>query len=189
MCLSAFGCLHSWIIVSHYGCEWTNPSVCLCVRNLKTLRERSTRQTSPPWRLRPPRMAPRFTSCPSPRSPCLSPNSPADQVRTSTTPWTQNKPTCNCNALLLEVFLTIFIATRSFLITDRNTKSLFYCFALSFCFIFYPAIIITINSHSFKIIKTLTWSFKKKHNNDKCVFMSIHPASTFNVGLNLFSFL
>lgn len=65
-----------------YGFEWmTNCSMCPCTRSLKTLRERSTRQISPPWPRPPPRMVPKSTSFPSQRSPSLSPNSLADPVR------------------------------------------------------------------------------------------------------------
>lgn len=91
-CLSASECPHSWTIVSYcvggrIGCEWmTNPSLCLCTRSLKTPRERSTRQISPPWPRLPLRMAPRSTSFPSLRSPCLSPSSLADPVRHYTAP-------------------------------------------------------------------------------------------------------
>lgn len=107
-------------------CElMTNPSMYLCARSLKTLRVRSTRQISPPWPLLPPRMARRFTSFPSLRSPCLSPNSLADPVRNYTTPLAHN--ICNLqHVYLFELGVTWFwiesSSLWSFYHFNRSTK-------------------------------------------------------------------
>lgn len=60
---------------------WTNLCLPLCTRSSTTLRERTTRQTCPPWPRPPPRTGPRSTSSPSQRCPCPSPNNLADPVR------------------------------------------------------------------------------------------------------------
>ena len=109
-CLSASECPHSRTIVSHHvsgrmvESGWLIPACVLYTRSLKTLRERSTRQISPPSPRHPPRMAPRSTSFPSPRSPCLSPSSLADLVRPHTTPSTHNASRFYLLRLWMDVF-------------------------------------------------------------------------------------
>lgn len=104
------------------GCEWmTNPSVCLCTRSLKTLREKSTRQISRPWPRLPPRMGLRSTSFPSPRSPCLSPNSLADPVRNYTILSTHNPSKLYLSGLLMTCFWVLL---------DLLSSSLLSCFMM-----------------------------------------------------------